>query len=766
METYEDLGAISDDDLEEVKQIGNEFRRELEKGGRGQFNELVQYVKEIRRNLTLKDPDLPAREEAVPGLSGLLGGRSCDSGFRTPGHVDTGTAPDSPAGALPDRAGSGAMVQRGPYPPWTGPAPSGTREIFEQVSALLEEERYHEAENLLSRGLEIYPESVDLLKELGVLYHLQGRYGKAARTFTRVMNITGEGRQSLSWKIASLSHKASAELDGPDPGSAIASFDEILLLDPSNREALAGRIAALRLLGRLEEAERQVRDALVLEPEGASILYQEGWLNLDLDRPDLALGVFEQASRADPSWPDPVLSRAVALVRLGRGAEAAEILRTLPESMRGMPGIRAELGWFCLALHKQERAKNIFLGLAREGDPGGFHGLAAVFLTTGSTRKAGTIMERLAGAFPRDPLILANRGMVLARAGGARDLADATVSAKRALTLNPRFAPAHTCLGIIASLEGRMDEAAGHFAEAVRPSDPAGYRNLGLLACERGYWDEAEPLLLHATRIDPLDARAWAGLGAVALRRENDKEAVLLLRHAAGLDPGDSRTTHGLAIALDREGDGAGAEEVIRETLAVSREPDRWVLLLDLAALLISKAGPGGNPVLDEEARQALEKAAALRPGDPGILFYRAVADARLGHPKEATEGFTSTLGNAKYRIPALENLRRLKARRRSRASFLPGLSAARTALALFSLLQLGALWMFFIAGLLTEAAFALLVAVLSGLFALALFGPARNGKTEDDTPLDLVIPPREFIPSPGAEMVSPLIRLRTALRP
>ena len=200
------------------------------------------------------------------------------------------------------------------------PQDSTTREaIYERVSVLLERGRYHDAENILSRGLEIYPESVDLLKELGVLYHLQGRYGKAARTFTRVMNITGEGKQSLSWKIASLYHKALEEFEGPDPGLSLASFDQILALNPSDREALAGKIAAFRVLGRLDEAQRLVEAGLSLVPPGPSILYQEGWLRMDQDRPDLAREAFERAALADPAWPDPVLSRALALERLGRG---------------------------------------------------------------------------------------------------------------------------------------------------------------------------------------------------------------------------------------------------------------------------------------------------------------------------------------------------------------------------------------------------------------------------------------------------------------
>ena len=215
---------------------------------------------------------------------------------------------------------------------------------------------------------------------------------------------------------------------------------------------------------------------------------------------------------------------------------------------------------------------------------------------------------------PRDPLVQVNHGMVLLRAGGPRDLADATVSAKRALSLDPRFAPAHTCLGVIAFKQGRLDAAEAHFLDAIRLSDPAGHRNLGLLACSRGRWKEAEPHLMRAVRLDPMDARAWAGLGAVALQNGKAEEAVLHLRRAGTLDPWDTGAARGLAIALARCGDPGGAEEVIRRALGLTPGPERWVLLLDLAALLISMGGPAGNPVLDEEAQAAAREGRSPPP--------------------------------------------------------------------------------------------------------------------------------------------------------
>jgi tetratricopeptide (TPR) repeat protein len=699
--------------------------------------------------MTPKNHDLPSGEEEAPGLSGLPWRKPREPAKGTPGESGAGEAPDPAVAPRAEGTGSGA--------------------VYDRVSSLLEGGRLEEAEALLCRGLEIYPESVELLKELGVLYHLQGRYGKAARTFTRVMNITGEGKQSLSWKIASLSHKALGELGGPDPEESLATFDQILALEPEDREALAGKIAALRILGRTDEAARCLSEGLALDPPGASLHYQEGWLHLDGDRPDLAENAFGQAALADPAWPEPAFSRGLALLRLGRGTEAGQFLRDRVESPGAPPMPRALLGWFFLAQHDTERAKEIFLGLAdTEGDPAGFHGLAAVLLALGQQEDARVIMEKLSPAFPRDPLVQVNLGMVLARGEGGRDLADAAIAAKRALSLAPRFAPAHSCLGITAFREGDAEAAEASLAEAARLADPAGERNLGLLLCASGRRDEAEPRLLRATLLDPLDARAWAGLGAIALGRGEGGAALGHLRRANLLDPRDPGTVRGLALDLAGSGSPEEAEEVIRRALPLAPAPARWVLLLELAALLASGGGPGGDQVLDEEARGALVEAGKLRPGDKGILFYRAVVEARLGQPGEALDLFTSCEESSEYHAAAHENIRRLKKHLKAEKGFPAVFPPARTVLAFFTLIQLAASWFLFVAGLVSETGFLLLLVLFSALFALEAFLPGGSGSTgaKQGGPPDLLLPGRTFVPVPEADMVSPFVRLRTALRP
>ena len=84
----------------------------------------------------------------------------------------------------------------------------------------------------------------------------------------------------------------------------------------------------------------------------------------------------------------------------------------------------------------------------------------------------------------------------------------------------------------------------------------------------------------------------------------------------------------------------------------------------------------------------------------------------------------------------------------------LAGISSARYALCAFSLLQLAALWLFFVARLVSETTFVLLISIFSVLFALAIFIPVRNGELRKESPPGLTIPERTFVPSPEGDMV------------
>ena len=79
-----------------------------------------------------------------------------------------------------------------------------------------------------------------------------------------------------------------------------------------------------------------------------------------------------------------------------------------------------------------------------------------------------------------------------------------------ALEIDPALAKAHNSLGVIAAQEGRLDEAVGHWREAValNPADWQTLFNLGSTLRAQGRTDEARPYLESYLKAAPLALEA------------------------------------------------------------------------------------------------------------------------------------------------------------------------------------------------------------------------------------------------------------------
>jgi len=181
------------------------------------------------------------------------------------------------------------------------------------------------------------------------------------------------------------------------------------------------------------------------------------------------------------------------------------------------------------------------------------------------------------------------------------DWAGAEREYKRAIELNPNYAPAHYGYGSYLQVLGRFDEAVAELrrAEELDPLSLIISVNVGFVHyCERRYDQAIEQY--HKTL--ELDARfAWAHymLGLANLEKRKSQEAITALERARHLD--DSPVIlAGLGHALARSGERAKAIEVLDQLQELSKE--RPVAAYDVATV---HAGLGDK----EQAFACLEKA-------------------------------------------------------------------------------------------------------------------------------------------------------------
>ncbi|WP_309644341.1 tetratricopeptide repeat protein [Phenylobacterium sp.] len=144
-----------------------------------------------------------------------------------------------------------------------------------------------------------------------------GEPGMALKTFTDALADPKE-------RLTALDGRARAHFELRDYARAIADYEKIIAEAPDSVAAL-NDLCWTRAVARsgLAQAEIACDRALKLTPEDPLVYATRAYLWLAFARPDAALADAEAATRFDPDYPDGRFLRAVALERLGRGAEAA-----------------------------------------------------------------------------------------------------------------------------------------------------------------------------------------------------------------------------------------------------------------------------------------------------------------------------------------------------------------------------------------------------------------------------------------------------------
>ena len=191
---------------------------------------------------------------------------------------------------------------------------------------------------------------------------------------------------------------------------------------------------------------------------------------------------------------------------------------------------------------------------------------------------ARTEHERSLLARPDDFASQYNLGNLYLERG---DPAAAAERYRKALALRPDHVASLVNLSMAQARRGRLAEAEAALRDAIRlqPREAAAHFNLGLLLAETQRPAEARDALRRAVDLDPGNASAAYNL-AVLVAEESPKHAAALAGRAAELAPQDPRYAFTQAFYLQKTGDAAAAERVLRAL--VTCHPgyrDGWALL-------------------------------------------------------------------------------------------------------------------------------------------------------------------------------------------
>ena len=343
------------------------------------------------------------------------------------------------------------------------------------------------------------------------------------------------------------------------------------------------------------------------------------------------------------------LDQAAALYRdvLAAHPDSADALHLLGmiALQQGQAKTAVELTRKAIALNDREAAYHFHLALALQ--------------TLSDMPGAVAGYRRALALKPDDPDVYNNMGNALA----ALDRYEEAVAAfRRALALKPGNAVAHNNLGNVQRSLRLWDDAEASFREAValEPGFAGAFVNLGNLQRDRDDLRAAESCYRRALTLAPRETAAHCGLGLTLWQLGRHDEALASYRAALAIDPDHTETLVNLGIARGADGaleeaealyvhalamrprdpdipyhlasvqlargDGAGAMEAIRRSLAVRETPAARKLFVELARRFDWRGDD------DEESRRLMVRALGEPWDRPGALTH---ACARLirSHP-------------------------------------------------------------------------------------------------------------------------------------
>jgi tetratricopeptide (TPR) repeat protein len=396
---------------------------------------------------------------------------------------------------------------------------------------LMAAEYYEAAAPCYLTAQALVPDDAQWPYYLGHLYRIQGDTAKAARFFSRALDLHPADTPTLIWL-------GEMYLDQDRPDQAEPLFLRAVSHDPGSAAALSGAGRAALARRDFTRAIDYLERALSAEPRALSLNYSLAAAYRGMGQLDRATAHLERRGSGRPAPHDPLM-------------EAYEVMLHSPLNYETQ-GLQA--------------------------------------LESGQVRQAADLFRKGLELAPDDPKLLHRLGTALFMEG---DASGAVQEFEQALRLAPDFPRAHFGLGMVLNLSGRNTEAIEHFAAAVKYQPDYLEARLALAEALRatGRLQESLPQFKRIVELDPSLAEAWVVYARTLVQLERYREARDRLSEAIRIHPGEPELTdlliRLLAAAPDGQlRDGRQAMALMQELLKGSPRVDvRETMAMTLAEL-------------------------------------------------------------------------------------------------------------------------------------------------------------------------------------
>jgi len=388
----------------------------------------------------------------------------------------------------------------------------------------------------------------------------------------------------------------------------------------SDDEAIAYS-AALNATGSTDKAEAVIVAALGRNPDSALLEDAHGTLLAaspsipgSMEQMEQARASFARAAALDPALPQPVFHLGVALLALGRPADAVPPLRQAAGVLPASFAVHLQLGRALSALHQDadalaelHRAQQLQPSVIPPEDA---FALAVALQASGDSAGSLPLFALALAASPALPgnEVYINSGVAHVQTG---DAVGALPLYTKALQLGPDSSTLREDYGVAYLQQADLDHAIAQFRAglALDPLSAHLHYDLGLAFKLKDDLPSAIPELQRAAELDPALPDPAFTLGILYTQQGRPAEAAEQLRRATVLQPGNGAAWAALAGVL-KDAELPGAPEALKQAIAL--EPEQPSLHIQLAAIL-QHAGDTAGAANERRTAAELSRAAGSR---------------------------------------------------------------------------------------------------------------------------------------------------------
>jgi tetratricopeptide (TPR) repeat protein len=392
------------------------------------------------------------------------------------------------------------------------------------------QQRYDDAERYYKLALDVNPDSVSLLNNLGNHYLARGEMVRAQAAFARVVTLQ-PGHPNANLQLARISV---AEKHG---GQALAHLRRLSPQDQAVPAARLLRAQALDLQGKRAEAVNVLAELARQTPHDAAVAFSIGMLYVSWKRYEDAEGAFGQALQAQPTNFDVLYNLALAAMQAGHLDRAQEVfavaLQQRPEdvdTLYHLASLRSEQGHdeqamalLVQAQHLAPRRSDILLLMAQTAEKLGYY------------RDSAEVLDQYLKLQPADEVARRERAFALVCIGRQDE---ALPDLRRYVQMRPKDARGLYELGMVETIRDR-DQALQHFSQALEidPHFDDARSARAVLNFQAGKFLQAVEDLELVRKRKPENFSALDTLGECYLKLGRNQEALDTLSHAAQLAP-------------------------------------------------------------------------------------------------------------------------------------------------------------------------------------------------------------------------------------